>query len=269
VALPPLNAPLARALIQRTRVARLLQGWRDVPAADLVAIESVLVAVSELLAAEPRIAEIDINPLIADAQGVIALDARVRVSAAAPGGARNFAIRPYPSELVEAIEWQGRALTLRPIRPEDEAQHLAFLAQLDPIDIRMRLFYSRRSIERSELARLTQIDYEREMAFIATSVLEGGGEETLGVARAQCDPDNQEAEFGIVVRSDLKGGGLGAVLMRKLIAHLRARGTRRLVATVLNENTRMLELARELGFEFDEQQPDPATRRIHLPLATP
>jgi len=194
---------------------------------------------------------------------------RVRVSAAAPGGARNFAIRPYPSELVETIDWQGRALTLRPIRPEDEAQHLLFLAQLDPVDIRMRLFYSRRSIERSELARLTQIDYEREMAFIATAPLEGGGEETLGVARALCDPDNQEAEFGIVVRSDLKGGGLGEVLMRKLIAHLRARGTRRLVATVLNENTRMLELARELGFEFDAQQPDPATRRIHLPLTSP
>jgi acetyltransferase len=267
LALPPLNAPLARALIRRTRVARLLAGWRDVPAADTAALVDVLTVVSQLLADEPRIAEIDINPLLADAQGVIALDARVRVSAAAPGGARNFAIRPYPSELVETIDWQGRSLTLRPIRPEDEAQHVSFLARLDPVDIRMRLFYSRRSIERSEVARMTQIDYEREMAFIATAPLGGGGEETLGVARALCDPDNQDAEFGIVVRSDLKGGGLGAVLMRKLIGHLRARGTRRLVATVLNENTRMLELARELGFELDALQPDPTTRRIHLPLA--
>jgi acetyltransferase len=267
VALPPLNAPLARALMARTRVARLLAGWRDVPPADTAAVVGVLMAVSQLLAEEPRIAELDINPLLSDAAGVIALDARVRVSAAAPGGAAHFAIRPYPSELVESIEWQGRQLTLRPIRPEDEFQHLAFLARLDPVDIRMRIFYSRRSIERSELARLTQIDYEREMAFIATAPAPEGGEETLGVARALCDPDNHDAEFGIVVRSDLKGGGLGPRLMTKLIEHLRARGTRRLVATVLSENARMLELARELGFVFDDEQPGDGTQHIHLNLA--
>jgi acetyltransferase len=269
LALPPLNAPLARALIARTRVSRLLEGWRDVPAADTAAVVAVLTAVSQLLVDEPRIAELDINPLLADAKGVIALDARIRVSAGAPGGADHFAIRPYPTELVETAEWQGRTLTLRPIRPEDEAQHLSFLARLDPIDIRMRVFYSRRSIERSELARMTQIDYEREMAFIATAPLAKGGEETLGVVRAVCDPDNQDAEFGIVVRSDLKGGGLGVLLMHKLIDHLRARGTRRLVATVLKENERMLELARELGFAFDELQPEADTLRLHLSLDRP
>jgi acetyltransferase len=267
VALPPLNAPLAEALIERTRVARLLAGWRDVPPADRAAVVNVLTAVSQLLADEPRITELDINPLLADAAGVIALDARVRINAKAPGGAAHFAIRPYPSELVETIEWQGRQLTLRPIRPEDEAQHLAFLERLDPADIRMRIFYSRRSIERSELARLTQIDYEREMAFIATAPLPDGFEETLGVVRAVTDPDNHDAEYGIVVRSDLKGGGLGARLMDKMIAHLRERGTKRLVATVLNENERMLELSRELGFELDEEQPDSDTRHIHLMLA--
>jgi acetyltransferase len=266
IALPPLNAPLARALVQRTRVARLLAGWRDVPPADMQALLQVLTAVSDLLADEPRIAEIDINPLLADAQGVIALDARVRVSAAGPGGAAHFAIRPYPAELVASIPWQGRTVTLRPIRPEDEAQHLAFLERLDPVDIRMRIFYSRRSIERSELARLTQIDYEREMAFIATARTDAGGEETLGVARAICDPDNRDAEFGIMVRSDLKGGGLGEILMRKLIAHLRARGTQRLVATVLRENDRMLELSRDLGFVVDGVQDDPTVWAIHLPL---
>jgi acetyltransferase len=266
VALPPLNVPLAHALIASTRVARLLAGWRDVPPADVAAVVGVLTTLSQLVADEPRIAELDINPLLADAAGVIALDARVRVSAAAPGGAAHFAIRPYPAELVETIEWHGRTLTLRPIRPEDEAQHLAFLEKLDPVDIRMRIFYSRRAIERSELARLTQIDYEREMAFVATGALADGGEETLGVARAICDPDNEVAEFGIVVRSDLKGGGLGERLMRKLIEHLRQRGTRRLVATVLRENERMLELARLLGFEFDKEQPEGGTRAIHLML---
>ncbi len=270
VALPPLNAPLAQALIARTRVARLLAGWRDVPAADTDAVAAVLMALSQLLADEPRISELDINPLLADGSGVIALDARVRVNAAAPGGAAHFAIRPYPSELVETVDWQGRKLTLRPIRPEDEAQHLEFLSRLDPIDIRMRVFYSRRSIERSELARLTQIDYEREMAFIATAPIEpvdgGASEETLGVVRAICDPDNHDAEFGIVVRSDLKGSGLGQRLMTKLINCLRARGTQRLVATVLRENKRMLELAHELGFVHGKQQPDDRTVAIHLPL---
>ena len=164
------------------------------------------------------------------------------------------------------MSWHGRALTLRPIRPEDEAQHLAFLARLDPVDVRLRVFYSRRSIERSELARLTQIDYEREMAFIATSPIVGGGEETLGVVRATADPDNCDAEFGIIIRPELKGAGLGTLLMRKLIAFQRDRGTQRLVATVLRENRHMLDLAEELGFQRDAEQPDVDTWAIQLAL---
>ena len=269
LALPPLNAPLARALIARTRIARLLQGWRDVPAADLDAVVHALTAVSELLAAEPRIAEIDINPLLADAKGVIALDARVRVSAAGPGGAGHFAILPYPSELAEQQDWQGRTLTLRPIRPEDEAQHLAFLEKLNPADIRMRVFYSRRSIERTELARLTQIDYEREMAFVATVPLPGGGEETLGVARAVADPDNLTAEFGVIVRSDILGGGLGRRLMHKLIGHFRQRGTQRMVGEILRENSRMLQLAQSLGFKVQPRALGDDTQKVVLDLQSP
>jgi acetyltransferase len=266
LALPPLNAPLARALIERTRVASLLAGWRDVPAADPAALHGVLIALSQLLAEEPRIAELDINPLLADAHGVIALDARVRVSAAAPGGAKRFAIRPYPQELAETFDWQRQRATLRPIRPEDEAQHLAFLGRIEPTDMRMRLFYTRRTIERTELARLTQIDYEREMAFIVTLPTTDGGEETLGVVRAFVDPDNVEAEFGILIRSDTKGGGLGRRLMDKLIAFLRDRGTQRVVATVLRENEAMLALATQLGFRLSPQQPEESTRRIELLL---
>ena len=272
VALPPLNLSLARALVDRTRVARLLQGWRDTPAADVDAVCRCLVAVSQLLADVPQIVELDINPLIANHQGVLALDARIRVSADAPAGADNFAIRPYPAQLAETRQWQGKALTLRPIRPEDEAQHLAFLQRLDDEDIRMRVFYSRRSIEHTELARLTQIDYAREMAFVAVAT-EGEGEasqpQTLGVVRAVADPDNTQAEFGIIVRSDIKGGGLGELLMRKLIGYLRAQGTRRLVATVLPQNVRMRELARLLGFVEDAEQPERDTIAIHLELQAP
>ena len=267
VALPPLNEPLARALVARTRVAKLLRGFRDTPPADEASILRVLIAVSQLLADVPQIAELDINPLIVDASGAVALDARIRVSMAAPAGALNFAIRPYPAQLAQTLDWRGRRLTLRPIRPEDEEQHVEFLGKLDPEDLRMRVFYSRRSIEPTELARLTQIDYEREMAFIATAPGPGGLEQTLGVARAICDPDNVEAEFGIIVRSDLKGEGLGELLMKLLIDYLRQHGTQRLVAIVLSENTRMLQLARDLGFSDTPHRHEPGTRWIELDLA--
>jgi acetyltransferase len=272
LALPPLNEPLARALVARTRISRLLAGWRDVPAANAHAVHRVLCAISTLLSQVPEVAELDINPLLADSEGVLALDARIRVDARRPAGAAHFAIRPYPAELVEQLPWQGRVLTLRPIRPEDEARHLAFLEKLDPQDIRMRIFYSRRSIERSELARLTQIDYEREMALLATAPDDHGDEETLGVVRAVTDPNNAEAEFGIVVRSDMKGRGLGSLLMHKLIDYQRRRGTTALVATVLRENTGMLGLMQRLGFTEREArlgagaEVDADTVAIALPL---
>jgi acetyltransferase len=251
VALPPLNVPLARALVSRTRVSRLLAGWRDSPPADESALHSVLVGVSQLLAEIPEIAELDINPLIVNFEGAIALDARIRVSADGPAGARHFSICPYPSHLEETVQWCGRPLRLRPIRPEDEAMHMEFLQHLDLEDIRMRVFYSRRTMERSELARLVQIDYAREMAFIAVAPGPDGKFQTLGVARAMADPDNVQAEFGVIVRSELKGSGLGMLLMRKLIDYFRAQGTQRMVATVLDENERMLKLAAELGFQVN------------------
>jgi acetyltransferase len=269
LSLPPLNTPLALAQIERTRVAKLLHGYRDEPAADIDGIAQVLVSVSQLLVDLPELAELDINPLLVNHEGVVALDARVRVSVTRPAGAENFAIQPYPQHLVESWVWQGEAITLRPIRPEDEAQHRQFLEQLDPDDIRLRVFYSRRTIEHSELARLTQIDYAREMAFIATRPIAGDGEETLGTVRAMVDPDNIAAEFGVIVRSDLKGSGLGQRLMVKLIEYLKAHGTQRVAGTVLRENTGMLELARSLGFEESADPSDPddrSTRFVSLDL---
>ncbi|MEZ5665267.1 MAG: GNAT family N-acetyltransferase [Burkholderiaceae bacterium] len=269
LSLPPLNLPLARAQIARTRIARLLQGYRDEPAADTEAVARTLVSVSQLLAQVAEIAELDINPLMVNHEGAVALDARVRVSARRPAGASHFAILPYPEHLIETWDWQDQTLTLRPIRPEDEAQHRAFLERLDPEDIRLRVFYSRRSIEHSELARLTQIDYAREMAFVATRPVPGVGEETLGAVRVAIDPDNEDAEFGVIVRSDLKGSGLGHRLMRKMIGHLEACGTRRMVGTVLRENSAMLELARALGFQERTSSDAPELRQIWLDLHTP
>jgi acetyltransferase len=266
IALPPLNNRLARALVRNTRVARLLDGFRDTPAADLAALDNVLVAVSQLMADHPQITELDINPLILSPQGAIALDARIQVDKRQAGGAAHFAIKPYPAHLAERIEWNGRDMMVRPIRPGDEAQHLSFLERLDPEDVRMRVFYSRRSIEPSELARLTQIDYEREIAFVAECAGPDGSMQTLAAARAVADPDNISAEFGIIVRSDLKGQGLGRLMMDKLIRTLRAQGTQRLVATVLYDNKRMLALQRDLGFVEVPHEAEDGTRAIALDL---
>jgi acetyltransferase len=269
VALPPLNEPLARALIARTRISKLLKGWRDTPPANEEALIAVLLAVSQLLTDIPELAELDINPLLVNHEGAIALDARIRLSKRKPAGALNFAIRPYPTELCETVQWQGQPLELRPIRPEDEALHTEFLEQLEPEDIRMRVFYSRRTMERSELARLTQIDYTREMAFVAIAAGPDGLPQTLGVARAMTDPDNISAEFGIIIRSQLKGGGLGRMLMHKLINYQRSQGTQTMVATVLRENSRMMDLAHRLGFQDAEVQEESTTRSIALDLQAP
>jgi acetyltransferase len=269
IALPPLNRTLARDLVSRTRVARLLAGYRDHPPARLDAICDVLIALSQMLADLPELDELDINPLWADHEGVIALDARVRLGRPGRAGAANFAIAPYPAQLAQTIDWHGEAVVLRPIRPEDEPQHRAFIEQVQPEDLRLRFFYSRRELPRSELARLTQIDYSREMAFLAVRRGLDGKEETLGVVRAMADPDNVEAEFAIVVRSDLKGRGLGHILLAKMIAYLKAKGTRRMVGVVMRENAAMRDLALAQGMELDSEGSDPDALRFVLPLARP
>lgn len=249
LALPPLNMTLAHELIGRTRVARLLAGFRGRPGADVHGVANVLVKLASLLADLPEVLELDINPLLADADGVLALDARMRVARATQPGTQRFAIRPYPQELAEAVVWEGQAVTLRPIRPEDALQYQAFFAALSPEDVRSRMFSSMHGLSPGQLARWTQIDYDREMAFIATRSA-GTQSETLGVARAVADPDNDTAEFAVLVRSELKGKGLGALLMNKLLAYCRLRGTRQLVGEALPENERMLQLARRLGFSL-------------------
>jgi acetyltransferase len=188
---------------------------------------------------------------------VIALDARIRVARRAAGApaepGAHLAIRPYPRELEEAIVLRGgRRVFVRPIRPEDEPAHYAFLAKLEPEDIRFRFFNLVRRMPHSQMARFTQIDYDREMGLIALPLDEARGAstpETLGVVRTVTDPDNERAEFAIVVRSDQKGQGLGWALLDKMIRYSRTRGTRELVGQVLPDNRAMLDLAHELGFE--------------------
>jgi len=257
IALPPLNRALAHDLIGRTRVSRLLAGYRERPPAHLNRLCDALIAVARMLADLPELAELDINPMWADENGVLALDARVRLSASRPAGVGRFAIRPYPSELERSLHWQGNLLLLRPIRPEDEAQHREFLESADPEDLHTRFFEAPHRFSHEDLARLTQIDYEREMAFLLIDPHAAGSPRTLGVARLVRDPDNVEAEFAVMVRSKQKGQGLGRLLMRALLDYAATRGTQRMYGYVLRENRAMLALARSLGFETrtDADQP--------------
>ena len=243
LALPPLNMTLAREMMSRTRVWRLLQRYRDRPPADLDTIATVLVRLSQLVCDFDAIAEIDINPLLADASGVIALDARVKVaqSAAAPG--ERLAIKPYPRELEHrvVVEALGEYL-VRPIKPEDAPAVRNFFTRLTPEDVRLRFFSTLHSLPSALLARLTQIDYDRQMALVLFD-----REGIAGISRIAADPDNAKAEFAVTVRSDLKGHGLGLLLMREIVDYARKRGIRELFGDVMEENTLMLALCRELG----------------------
>jgi len=248
VALPPLNFTLAAAMVQRTRIARRLAGFRDRPPIAFDALYLALVRVAQIVVDLPEVRELDINPLYADAGGVLALDARIAV-ASAPPGVDHLAIKPYPQELEEAVRLRdGRALLLRPIRPEDRPAHEAFIRHVEPGDLRYRFFGAVREVETTQMARFTQIDYDREMAFIATATGIDGATETMGVARAMMDPDNRQGEFAVLVRSDLKRQGLGGMLMAKLIRYARARGTGELVGIIMRQNHAMLRLAEQLGF---------------------
>jgi acetyltransferase len=236
--------------MSRTRVMRLLEGYRDRAPAALDMIARALVAIAQIAADQTEVVELDINPLLADAQGVVALDARIRIDPGAVGrGSDRFAIRPYPDELAETIEIAtlGR-VALRAIRPEDAGAITALFERLSPEDVRMRFFAAMRELPREMLVRLTQIDYDREMALVLETPPGGIG----AVVRIACDPDNVKAEFAIVVRSDLKGQGIGTLLMGRILDHARKRGVQEVWGDVLRENRAMLQLARELGFAIED-----------------
>jgi acetyltransferase len=242
VSLPPLNQVLAKEQMRRTRVWRLLQGYRNRKAADMDAVAATLVRLAEMAHELPEIAELDINPLWADPSGVLALDARIRVQPA--DAAVPFAIRPYPTALESKMTLDdGSILTVRPIRPEDEAALRTLVERSSPADIRRRFFASVKTLGHETAARLTQIDYDREMALVACE-----GEEVIGVVRMTADPEHEAAEFAAFVRTDRQGRGLGRRLMARLIDYATSRGLDRLVGLVQYGNDAMRGLCRALGF---------------------
>jgi acetyltransferase len=260
LALPPLDLELARGLVARTRVWRLLKGFRTQPAVDLDGIARLLVAISQLALEHREIVELDINPFLASADGVIALDARIRLGD--PAKAVPAAIVPYPHELeTEAGLLDGAIVRLRPIRPDDAENLVAMHRSLAPEDIRTRFHGMLRELDATMLMRLTQIDYDREMAFIAFTE---GDPVPLGVVRMHADPDNESAEFALLVRSDWHGRGLGTWLMQAIINYAQGRGTRQLVGSVLRDNINMLTLIRGLGFHATAHDGDELTMVLEL-----
>ena len=265
LALAPLDMMLARDLIGSTRVARRLAGFRNVPPADLDAIALSLVKLSQLAADLPEIVEVDINPLLADPEGVMALDARIRLGRATP-----FSILPYPSALERRITLGcGTTVLIRPVKPEDAPGFERNFQKMRPEDIQHRFFAAMKALPVQLLARLTQIDYDREMAFVAVPPPESGDpDDGYGVVRIAADPDNERAEFAIIVRSDWQGRGLGKHLMNLIVDYARARGLAEVWGTILRENTGMIDLVRRLGFAIRTDVEDPSLVTASLPIRT-
>ena len=267
LALPPLDPVLAESMMQQTRVYKLLQGYRDRPAANLKEIAACLIRLSQLIIDVAEISEVDINPLLADSEGVIALDARIRIDAAEagkPNGSARLAIRPYPKMLEQTFTLaDGQKIFLRPLRPDDAPGLRAGFKTLDPDDVRMRFFAQMREMTPLMAARLTQLDYNREMA-LAAFPADGPDRRGFGVVRLVADPDNQSAEFAITIRSDAKGRGLGRALMERIMDFAVKRGISEIWGDVLADNARMLALCDELGFE--RARPEDGIIHVHRRL---
>jgi acetyltransferase len=268
LALPPLDLELACELIGRTRVSRVLKAYRDVPAADTDAIALLLVKLAQLAADLPELRELDLNPVLADQNGLIAVDARIAVAAvdaARRGPSGRFAIRPYPKEWERHAELRdGTKIFVRPVRPEDEPLYGPFFAAVTPEDLRLRFFAPVKEFGHAFIARLTQIDYARAMAFIALDECSGN---MLGAVRLHADANYERGEYAILVRSDVKGRGLGYLLMQMIIEYARAEGLKLIEGQVLSENATMLAMCKELGFEIRPDPDDPDACIVRLPFS--
>ncbi len=233
-ALPPLDPVLSRDVIANSPYV-----GRVTPEATLGALTELSQAVCEVREIVGMRLTLRVLPL-----HTVVVDPHIELGAKRS----RFAIMPYPRRLEETLEWRGASITIRPIRPEDEDQHRVFVEAMTPEDLRLRFFSAVRSFDHSQLARMTQIDYDREMALIAMEEGENGAPRTLGVVRAVADPDNETAEFAVTVLSTEKGRGLGRLLMERIIAYARARGIHWLLGEALRENAAMIGLARASGF---------------------
>ncbi len=268
VSLPPLNTFLVKDLIKGTRIAKLLGAFRHMPPANLEALESVLLRVSEMVCELPMLMEMDINPLIVDEHGVLAADARVVVDFRKPGPDRyaHMAIHPYPSHLVD--QWQladGMDITVRPIRPEDAELVQNFVRDLSPEARYFRFMDTLQELSHDMLVRFTQIDYSREMALIAVTEIDERDVE-LGVARYTTNPDGDSCEFALVIADRMQGKGLGQKLMMALMDAARSKGLKVIEGEVLRNNANMLHLMERLGFTIESNPEDESIKSVRKVL---
>ncbi|UGY17867.1 bifunctional acetate--CoA ligase family protein/GNAT family N-acetyltransferase [Bradyrhizobium septentrionale] len=269
LALPPLDMNLARDLVGRTRVSRLLAAYRDVSAVPVEAVPLTLVKLAQMAADIPEVAELDINPLLADETGVLALDARVviRKPARLFAGRTPFAVRPYPSQWEGELALRdGSRVVVRPLRPEDEQMVESFFRRVTAEDLRLRFFQAMKNFSHTFIARLTQLDYARAIAFAA---LDPGTGAMVGAVQLYSDSLYENAEYAILLQSDLKGKGFGWALMQLLIHYARSEGLKRLSGEVLAENTTMLNMCRELGFTAAAEPTDHRVVNVVLDLSLP
>lgn len=265
VCLPPLNTVLVKDLIERTRVAQMLKPFRNLPAINMEALTAVLLRVSEMVSELPWLRALDINPLIVDENGAIAVDARAAVDCLVPGpGTRyaHMAICPYPAHLVQ--RWNltdGTEITIRPIRPEDARLLQEFVRNLSEESRYFRFISTVQELSPRTVARLTQIDYDRDMALIAV-VTEGDREVELGAARYVTNPDGETCEFALVVADAWQGRGIGTKLMHSLMEVARTNGLKAMIGDVLANNINMLKLMEKLGFTIVNHPEDPSLKRV-------
>jgi acetyltransferase len=265
--LPPLNMRLAAEMVSRTRIYRLLCGVPGMPAASIDAIALALVRLSQLVIDLAEVVELDVNPLLADQFGVLALDARMRVQPPTAVGAARLAIRPYPKELEELVTLgDGRRLLLRPILPEDEPSLREAFSRLTPEEVRLRFFVPIKTLDHLTAARFTQLDYDREMALVLTTPGAAGRTPIYGVVRLIADPDNERAEYAIIIGREMTGMGLGVLLMRRILDYAASRGVREVFGDVLRENRTMLKLCEALGFSQSRLPDEPELIRVTHPL---
>jgi acetyltransferase len=261
--LPPLNLTLAHALIERSPMLSSLQAHRGAATADLEAVAATLVRVSQMIIDTPEILILDIDPIFANEQGVIATSAHVTLRA--PGERRPaLIISPYPGELTSHYEAKGQTFLLRPIRPEDADAHAALFSRFTAEDMRYRFFSAMRNLPPEQIARMTDIDYGREMAIVAVRQATG---ETAGAARlVRNDTEGTQAEFAVAVEPAAKGLGLASTLMRAVIEWGRAQGVKEITGQILADNAPMLAFIKRLGFELAHLPDEPEIMEAKLEL---
>lgn len=266
VGLPPLNRRLALDLISRTRAGHLLRPYRHIPRVDTEAVLNTLLRVSEMVCALPWLKTMEINPLIADESGCIIVDARVSIDADRldhDSSYGHMAIHPYPVNLEHvAVLRDGQMLHVRPIRPEDATLEMAFVDRMSERSYFLRFFSTGRSLSPVMLARLTQVDYDRELALIALAEDDNKAERMVGVARFAPNPDAESCEFAVAVDDQWSGRGVASLLMRQIMHAAREAGYVRMTGSVLPENSSMLQLAARLGFTSGKDADDPTVVKV-------